>query len=98
LIVKKGSKISLSFSDGIPGPESRIEATTDDAPFASVRPISARPLGIASIASMLLRIKFIITCVVEPPARALEMASNTARRFEPMPVPGGNQILRAWYC
>ena len=44
LVVKKGS---FNFSVGIPGPESEIETTAADPPFISVRPITARPFGIA---------------------------------------------------
>jgi hypothetical protein len=40
---KKRIEDLVSFSDGIPGPESEMEMTADDAPFISVRPITLRP-------------------------------------------------------
>src|ERR1700722_6690173 len=62
LVVKNGSKTSLSLSCGIPGPESEIEITANDSPFISVRPMTVRPSGVAPIASMLFTIRFRITC------------------------------------
>jgi hypothetical protein len=42
LVVKKGSRLSASFSGGFPGAESKIETIVENPPFNPIRPIIAK--------------------------------------------------------